>query len=167
MGLSTPVTFTASADSPCSLRVRSPGPINSSFLCFRPWGFNLPDISRHIPVSVWHGDKDYFIPFAVGEFVARQMPSSVWHPLPGVGHFYVFENAVNAGAVSAFRSAKHKQQLLTASKSLDAANPLLKQWLVECRDLARQTKNLHPNLAKPAVPAAAASPSQQTTPPAK
>ncbi len=146
------------------------GPLNSSYLCFRPWGFNLSDINRHIPVSYWHGDKDYFIPYAVGDFMARQTPGSVWHSLPGVGHFFVFANAVNAANVSAFRSAKHKQLLATTNTKTDASNPLLKQWLVECRDLAKQTKNLHMNIAKPPSPAAASpasdpSPAKSSSPP--
>jgi pimeloyl-ACP methyl ester carboxylesterase len=48
------------------------------------WGFDVADIS--VPVSVWHGRQDGLVPFAHGEWLARQIPGARPHLLGDQGH---------------------------------------------------------------------------------
>jgi pimeloyl-ACP methyl ester carboxylesterase len=59
-------------------------------LFVRDWGFRLQDIQ--VPVHVWHGDVDKNVPFAQGEFVARQIPGAEFHPCPGEGHLLAVDH---------------------------------------------------------------------------
>jgi len=59
-------------------------------LFVRDWGFRLQDIA--VPVHVWHGDMDKNVPFAQGEFLARQIPGAEFHPCPGEGHLLVVDH---------------------------------------------------------------------------
>lgn len=53
------------------------------------WGFRLEDIS--VPVTVWHGDADTWIPPHQAEAVARSIPGATLRLLPGAGHFFYVE----------------------------------------------------------------------------
>lgn len=53
------------------------------------WGFRLEDIS--VPVTVWHGDADTWIPPRQAEAVAQAIPSATLRLLPGAGHFFYVE----------------------------------------------------------------------------
>jgi len=59
-------------------------------LFVRDWGFRLQDIA--VPVHVWHGDMDKNVPFAQGEFLARQIPGAEFHPCRGEGHLLVVDH---------------------------------------------------------------------------
>ncbi len=161
------------------------GPIRSAFVCFRPWGFKLkppttdsatatatatatdsaptdPHIPAHIPVSVWHGDRDYFIPFAAGEWMARTaIPNASWHPVAGAGHFFAFENSLMTSTATnkaSAAAAKEKEALRKAGKPVPGdktgggpgqqqpqiapINQHLKAFLTEMRDLHKQTSAL-------------------------
>lgn len=48
------------------------------------WGFDLAQIE--VPVSIWHGGKDKFIPLAHGEWLAANVPGARAHLLPDEGH---------------------------------------------------------------------------------
>ena len=48
------------------------------------WGFAVSDIT--VPVAVWHGRQDRFVPFAHGEWLAAEIPHAEFHPLDGDGH---------------------------------------------------------------------------------
>jgi pimeloyl-ACP methyl ester carboxylesterase len=50
----------------------------------RSWGFGLEDI--RVPVSVWHGLEDRFVPPAHGEWLAANVPGARSHMLEGEGH---------------------------------------------------------------------------------
>lgn len=50
----------------------------------RSWGFSLDEI--RVPVSVWHGREDRFVPLAHGEWLAAHVPGSEGHMLEGEGH---------------------------------------------------------------------------------
>ena len=54
------------------------------------WGFRLEEIS--VPVTVWHGDADTWIPRRQAEAVARSIPSATLRLLPGAGHFFYVEH---------------------------------------------------------------------------
>jgi len=54
-----------------------------------PWGFPLEEIS--IPVSIWHGDRDTSIPLSMAEHIAKAIPNSSLHVIPGEGHFLLLK----------------------------------------------------------------------------
>lgn len=49
-----------------------------------PWGFDLGAIE--VPVSIWHGGADKFVPMAHGEWLAERVPDARVHLLPEEGH---------------------------------------------------------------------------------
>jgi pimeloyl-ACP methyl ester carboxylesterase len=50
----------------------------------RDWGFDVADI--RVPVSVWQGREDLFVPIAHGEWLAAHIPSARAHLRPEHGH---------------------------------------------------------------------------------
>ena len=48
------------------------------------WGFDPREIA--VPISVWHGGRDPFIPFGHGEWLASNIPGARAHLLPEEGH---------------------------------------------------------------------------------
>ena len=50
----------------------------------RSWGFELDEI--RVPVSVWHGREDRFVPLAHGEWLAAHVPGARAHIVDGEGH---------------------------------------------------------------------------------
>jgi pimeloyl-ACP methyl ester carboxylesterase len=50
----------------------------------RDWGFSLGQVTA--PVAIWQGDQDAMVPFAHGDWLARQLPQARAHLLPGEGH---------------------------------------------------------------------------------
>jgi pimeloyl-ACP methyl ester carboxylesterase len=48
------------------------------------WGFDLDGIQ--VPVSIWHGGEDRFVPIAHGEWLAAHVPGARAHLLPAHGH---------------------------------------------------------------------------------
>ena len=49
-----------------------------------PWGFELSRIG--VPVSIWHGADDRFVPFAHGEWLAPEIPGATAHLYEDEGH---------------------------------------------------------------------------------
>ncbi|OBK28600.1 alpha/beta hydrolase [Mycobacterium asiaticum] len=58
-----------------------------SFLEYRPWGFEVGDVA--VPTHIWQGDRDSFIPHAMGEYLARTIPDVDLHWAAGKGHFNI------------------------------------------------------------------------------
>jgi pimeloyl-ACP methyl ester carboxylesterase len=54
----------------------------------QPWGFDLDAIS--IPVSVWHGREDRFVPFQHGEWLAAHVPGAEAHLSDTDGHLTLY-----------------------------------------------------------------------------
>jgi pimeloyl-ACP methyl ester carboxylesterase len=50
----------------------------------RDWGFRLSDVT--VPVHWWHGDEDWIVPLAHGEWVASRLPDATFHLRPGDSH---------------------------------------------------------------------------------
>lgn len=50
-----------------------------------PWGFELREVV--VPVLVFHGDEDEWVPPEVGRALARHLPHATYHEFRGVGHF--------------------------------------------------------------------------------
>jgi pimeloyl-ACP methyl ester carboxylesterase len=70
------------------------------FLLFvSPWGFSPEQIA--VPTTIWHGDRDPAVPFAIGEFYARTIPRGELHAFHGEGHLVLWSHA--AEILSALR----------------------------------------------------------------
>jgi pimeloyl-ACP methyl ester carboxylesterase len=50
----------------------------------RPWGFGVESIS--VPVQLWHGQLDVFVPFQHGQWLAKRIPGVDAHLTPDDGH---------------------------------------------------------------------------------
>lgn len=66
------------------LRSGVDGWIDDDLAFVRLWGFSVADIA--VPTFVWHGTDDLFVPFAHGEWLARNVPAATAHLLAGEGH---------------------------------------------------------------------------------
>ncbi len=58
----------------------------------QPWGFDLNTI--RIPVQVWHGRHDKFVPFRHGEWLAGQIPGVEAHLTSEDGHMTLFQRRI-------------------------------------------------------------------------
>lgn len=56
-----------------------------SFLNYRPWAFRLEEIA--VPTHIWQGDRDSFIPRAMGDYLERTIPNVDFHWSEGKDHF--------------------------------------------------------------------------------
>ena len=56
------------------------------------WGFDPAAIS--VPVQVWHGRHDMFVPFAHGEWLAAHVPDAEVHLEEGEGHLSLFVDRI-------------------------------------------------------------------------
>lgn len=56
----------------------------------RSWGFSLDQI--RVPVSVWHGREDRFVPLSHGEWLAANVPGARSHLVEGEGHISLSRN---------------------------------------------------------------------------
>ena len=65
---------------------------DDSISSMEPWGFDLGSIS--IPVQLWHGRHDRFVPFQHGEWLAGQIPGVDAHLTDVDGHVTLLLNRV-------------------------------------------------------------------------
>lgn len=56
-----------------------------SFLDYRPWPFRVEEIA--VPTHIWQGDRDSFIPRAMGHYLERAVPKVDLHWSQGRDHF--------------------------------------------------------------------------------
>lgn len=54
----------------------------------KPWGFELSTI--RVPLQIWHGRHDKFVPFSHGEWLARHIPKAEAHLEPNEGHVTMY-----------------------------------------------------------------------------
>ncbi len=57
-----------------------------------PWGFDIDSVS--IPVKVWHGRHDRFVPFQHGQWLAEHIPGAEAELSETDGHLTLFTNRV-------------------------------------------------------------------------
>jgi pimeloyl-ACP methyl ester carboxylesterase len=57
------------------------------------WGFALDDPAMS-PVAIWQGDQDRMVPYAHGEWLARNVAGARAHLMPGEGHFSPVATAI-------------------------------------------------------------------------
>jgi len=59
---------------------------------FAPWGFDLETIA--VPVQIWHGDQDRFVPVGHARWLAAQIPGAEPRIFPDEGHISLVEKSV-------------------------------------------------------------------------
>ncbi len=69
-----------------SFRQGARGPADDALLIYQEWGFTLDKI--RIPVHIFHGTADQFVPFSFSEYAHSQIPQSTLTPEPEAGHYY-------------------------------------------------------------------------------
>ncbi len=57
-----------------------------------PWGFDPSSID--VPLQVWHGKEDRFVPFSHGQYLASIMPQAEAHLEESEGHISMFVNRI-------------------------------------------------------------------------
>jgi len=67
-----------------ALRDGVDGWVDDDFVFLKPWGFELEDIT--VPVQVWHGAQDQFVPVAHGRWLAERIPNAEEHVYDEDGH---------------------------------------------------------------------------------
>jgi pimeloyl-ACP methyl ester carboxylesterase len=58
----------------------------------KPWGFSVEDI--HVPVQLWQGEQDRFVPFSHGEWLAARIPGVDAHLSAEDGHLTLAQRRV-------------------------------------------------------------------------
>jgi pimeloyl-ACP methyl ester carboxylesterase len=74
------------------LRPGDEGMRDDSLATIQPWGFDLTKI--HVPVQVWHGGQDRFVPITHGQWLAARIPNVDAHLEQDQGHLTVLLNRV-------------------------------------------------------------------------
>jgi pimeloyl-ACP methyl ester carboxylesterase len=67
-----------------ALRNGVDGWVDDDFVFVNPWGFELEEIN--VPVQVWHGAQDQFVPVAHGRWLAERIPGAEEHVYDEDGH---------------------------------------------------------------------------------
>jgi pimeloyl-ACP methyl ester carboxylesterase len=70
-----------------AVRMGIAGWLDDDLAFTRPWGFAFGEIS--VPVMIWQGSADLMVPFAHGQWLARQLPDAAAHLEDGEGHLSV------------------------------------------------------------------------------
>ncbi|MGA9839955.1 MAG: alpha/beta fold hydrolase [Thermoplasmata archaeon] len=68
------------------------GVIDDNLSGVLPWGFDLSAI--RVPLQLWHGGEDRFVPFAHGQWLAERLPRAELHLDPNEGHLSLFANRI-------------------------------------------------------------------------
>ncbi|CAM4448020.1 Non-heme chloroperoxidase [Mycobacterium basiliense] len=70
-----------------AFRQGSRGGAYESYLEYRPWEFDVAEVS--VPTHIWLGDRDSFVPRAMGEYFERAISRVDLHWAQGKGHFNI------------------------------------------------------------------------------
>jgi len=60
------------------------GWVEDDLAFLRPWGFDLESVG--VPVALWHGEQDLFVPIAHGRWLAEHLDGAEVHIEPEHGH---------------------------------------------------------------------------------
>jgi pimeloyl-ACP methyl ester carboxylesterase len=61
---------------------------------YMDWGFDLAQVK--IPLTLWHGAEDRFVPPTHAEWLASRLPTATLHMLPAEGHISMFVRSYGA-----------------------------------------------------------------------
>ena len=67
-----------------ALRSGVDGWVEDDFVFVKPWGFEFDEVE--VPVQVWHGSQDQFVPVAHGRWLAQRIPGAEEHVYDEDGH---------------------------------------------------------------------------------
>ena len=67
-----------------ALRSGVDGWVEDDFVFVKPWGFEFDEVE--VPVQVWHGSQDQFVPVAHGRWLAERIPGAEEHVYDEDGH---------------------------------------------------------------------------------
>jgi pimeloyl-ACP methyl ester carboxylesterase len=59
----------------------------------KPWGFDIGSID--VPVSIWYGEDDNFVPASHAEWLMTNVPGATGHILAGEGHWTIKERRLD------------------------------------------------------------------------
>lgn len=68
------------------------GSMDDQIATVMPWGFDLSSI--RVPLQIWHGKEDRFVPFSHGRWLASRMPQAEVHLEEREGHISMFVNRI-------------------------------------------------------------------------
>jgi pimeloyl-ACP methyl ester carboxylesterase len=68
------------------------GWVDDDLAFVRPWGFELAEIT--VPSFLWQGSEDLMVPFAHGQWLARNIPGVTAHLEQGEGHLSIAVGAI-------------------------------------------------------------------------
>jgi pimeloyl-ACP methyl ester carboxylesterase len=69
------------------------GWLEDDFAFLEPWGFDLAGVE--VPVQVWHGAQDQFVPVAHGHWLAERIPGVEGHIYDEDGHLTLQINRIS------------------------------------------------------------------------
>lgn len=72
-----------------ALRQGTKGTVTEFMLLLSDWRALLGRVT--VPTSIWHGDRDTYVPIGMAGVLARGIPGSVFHTVEGGGHFMIVD----------------------------------------------------------------------------
>lgn len=57
-----------------------------------PWGFNIADIRKDLPIQMWYGKQDMNAPMSHGDYIAAQLGDRAEYHISDDTHTSVFFN---------------------------------------------------------------------------
>jgi pimeloyl-ACP methyl ester carboxylesterase len=75
------------------LRAGAAGIRDDNLSGIRPWGLDLGSI--RVPVQIWHGRHDRFVPFAHGQWLGGRIPGADLHFEADEGHLSLYQNRIS------------------------------------------------------------------------
>jgi pimeloyl-ACP methyl ester carboxylesterase len=80
------------------------GWVEDDLAFLRPWGFDLASIT--VPIALWHGEQDLFVPIAHGRWLAEHLSGAEVHIESEHGHLSLFARVpdVHAWLVERFQA---------------------------------------------------------------
>lgn len=70
-----------------ALRPGVEGAVKDFSLLVQPWDFSIEEIK--VPVSVWHGTADEYVPYEMGVDYTSRIPNAILQTIEGQGHFMI------------------------------------------------------------------------------
>jgi pimeloyl-ACP methyl ester carboxylesterase len=65
------------------------GTVSEFLLLATDWSELLSQVK--VPTTIWHGDRDTYVPISMGEVVRERIASSEFHKVEGGGHFMILD----------------------------------------------------------------------------